>query len=97
MTRQSLALLALQEFIRLRHDCEPTHVESIRVRAAVPEGIWWKNVVAVFTLQRHGSADKCFAWDYTDGARELKRAVVFATLSISTAEAAVRSYYESKR
>ncbi len=23
MTRQSLALLALQEFIRLRHDCEP--------------------------------------------------------------------------
>src|SRR5688500_12488060 len=54
----------LRDAIKRLHGCDSAHAASVHVTEMFQGRPVWDGVVEVFTLQRHPSADTCYAWSY---------------------------------
>jgi len=72
MSPQSNHLDTLQTAIQLKHQCRPTHRETVFVHEKTEKNeTIWKGYVEVFDLTGHKEATTCYAWqqDITKGIR----------------------------
>jgi hypothetical protein len=86
----------LQRTIRARRSCKVLYIKSVPVRQEFEGRIAWEGEVAIFQLQKHPTARRCYAWSLKEGSET--RAVTVLELSpVSSAESAVKVAMASMR
>jgi hypothetical protein len=84
----------LQHAIRELYECEARHLETVSITERFQGETVWDGKVEVFQLVNHPTADKLYAWGYTEDGTEqnLKAATVLALPPIDTPRRAVQAY-----
>src|ERR1700739_4051465 len=62
MSQQFDHVDVLRAAIQLKHQCQATHRESVRVHEKLDNETMWKGHVEVFDLTGHPQARTCYAW-----------------------------------
>ncbi|HEY3932514.1 MAG TPA: hypothetical protein VGM58_09115 [Verrucomicrobiae bacterium] len=84
-------LKLLQMAIRLEHQCEAVHHQTVSVHEAFDGKTIWKGDVEVFHLNGHAEAKKCFAWWRDEKDKGGRFVTVLEKQLINTPEMAVKS------
>ena len=83
---------ALEAAIALKHNCKPSHKETVLVREVTKadETIWEGNV-EVFELAGHSESKRCYAWKNPDGKGGYKIFTVLESHVVNSANRAVQA------
>lgn len=66
----------LQDAIRRVHGCDARHVTGFAVRQVSGRQILWDGMVEEFDLIGHGTAERCYAWHYSEQGRQQSVAIL---------------------
>ncbi|HEX3627989.1 MAG TPA: hypothetical protein VH280_21470 [Verrucomicrobiae bacterium] len=92
MTKNGDYLSALESAIRIRHKCNPTHRETVFVRAKThDEQTVWEGLVEEFNVTGHNTAKICYAWGYAAANGKSKIIAVLGNSIIDSGEKAVQA------
>lgn len=92
MTRNGDYLCALESAIRIRHKCNPTHRQTVFVRAKTQDDeTVWEGLVEEFDLTGHRTARTCYAWRYECPNGSSKIIAVLRSKLIDSAQKAVEA------
>lgn len=84
-------LRLLQIAIRLEHQCDAVHHETVPVHETIDGKTIWKGDVEVFHLNGHPEAKRCYAWWHDQKGDGERFVTVLDKLLINTPEKAVKS------
>lgn len=92
MTRIGDYLNALESAIRMRHECSPTHRQTVFIRAKTKaEETVWEGFVEEFELTGHKRAKKCYAWRHMESSDRSKIIAILGNHFIDSAQKAVEA------
>jgi hypothetical protein len=82
----------LQDVIKLLHDSESTHVETVPVKEVFEGKTVWDGEVEVFDLHDHPKTSRVYAWTYeADNAEQKRHVTVLQIPPATTPENAVKA------
>ena len=85
-------LNALESAIRIRHKCNPTHRQTVFVRAKTEdEETVWEGLVEEFELAGRQTAQTCYAWGHIEPNGRSKIIAVLGSKIIDSAQKAVQA------
>jgi hypothetical protein len=92
MTNKMDYLNALKSAIRMRHKCNPTHKQTVFVRANTKDQeTVWEGDVEEFNLPGHETVKVCYAWQHMDPNGKSKIISVPGNTFIDSAQKAVQA------
>jgi hypothetical protein len=92
MTNTGDYLSTLESAIRMRHNCRPTHKQTLFVRTTTKEAeTVWEGLVEEFDLASHATAKTCYAWRHTEPDSRSKIIAVLRNTFIDSAQKAVEA------
>jgi len=84
-------LASLQVAIRLVHQCNAIHRQTVSVHETVDSQTIWKGEVEVFDLTGHAEAKKCFAWSHSQKGKGVRFVTLLEKWPVNSPEMAVKS------
>jgi hypothetical protein len=92
MTNTGDYLSTLESAIRMRHNCRPTHKQTVFVRATTEEAeTVWEGLIEEFDLASHATAKICYAWRHTEPDGRSKIIAVLRNTFIDSPQKAVEA------
>jgi hypothetical protein len=84
-------LKLLQIAIRLEHDCDAVHRQTVPVHETIGGKTIWKGEVEVFDLDGHATAKTCYAWWQDRKDTDRRYVTVLEKQIVNSAEMAVKA------
>lgn len=91
MARELNNLSLLQHAIRLEHQCEVVHRQTVPVHEMIDGRTIWRGNVEVFSLIGHPEAKNCYAWWQDQNGEDTRFVTVLENHLINSPDKAVKS------